>query len=76
MNFVSKLVQGILDVAALLGCIAGGYLIFLAVFADSAPQQAALAAVGVGFGAIPYMLSAIGHRQLVRNALLRDGERY
>jgi hypothetical protein len=35
--------------------VIGGLLIVFALFAESAPQQAALAAVGVGFAVAPYV---------------------
>lgn len=68
MSAFSGFVLFVLEAIALLGAIAGGYLLFLAIIADSAPQQAAAAAVGIGIAAIPYMVAAMAHRQAMRSA--------
>ncbi len=69
---MGKFIMAVLDVAVLLGAIIGGWLVFLSIFEQSAAQTAAGSAVGIGLAAIPYFVSAMAHRQIVRAALYRD----
>jgi len=41
-------------VITMLGCLAGGLGLVFALFLDSAPQQAAAAAISIGFAVVPY----------------------
>lgn len=63
---MGKFITGVLDVFVLLGAIIGGWLVFMSIFEQSAAQTAAGAAVGIGIAAIPYFISTIAHRQIVR----------
>ena len=69
---MGKFIMAVLDVFVLLGAIIGGWLVFMSIFEQSAPQTAAGAALGIGIAAIPYFVSAMAHRQIVRAALYRD----
>ena len=67
---LDRFFAGLFDVLTLLGCLFGGFLVFQAMLpGNSAPQQGALAAVGIGCAAIPYFLSGIVHRAIVRKAM-------
>ncbi len=63
---MGKFIMAVLDVAVLLGAIIGGWLVFLSIFEQSAAQTGAAAALGIGIAAIPYFVSAMAHRQIVR----------
>lgn len=63
---MGKFIMAVLDVFVLLGAIIGGWLVFMSIFEQSAPQTAAGAALGIGIAAIPYFVSAMAHRQIVR----------
>ena len=69
---MGKFITAVLDVLVLLGAIIGGWLVFMSIFEQSAAQTAAGAAVGIGIAAIPYFISTIVHRQIVRAWLDRD----
>lgn len=64
---MGKFIMGVLDVAVLLGAIVGGWLVFMSIFEQSAAQTAAGSAVGIGLAAIPYFVSSMAHRQIVRS---------
>lgn len=59
---------GIVEIIAILGCGLGGFFVVMALLdtSASAPQQAAMAAVGLGLAAIPYMIAATLHRRHMR----------
>lgn len=63
---MGKFIMGLLDVAVLLGAIIGGWLVFMSIFEQTAAQTAAGAALGIGIASIPYFVSAMAHRQIVR----------
>ena len=63
---MGKAIMGILDVFVLLGAFFGGCLVFFSIFEQSAAQTGAAAALGIGIAAIPYFVSAMAHRQIVR----------
>ena len=69
---MSKFITAVLDVFVLLGAIIGGWLVFMSIFEQSAAQTAAGAALGIGIAAIPYFISAMAHRQIVRAWLDRN----
>ena len=69
---MGKFITAVLDVLVLLGAIIGGWLVFMSIFEQSAAQTAAGAAVGIGIAAIPYFISAMAHRQIVRAWLDRN----
>ena len=69
---MGKFIMAVLDVFVLLGAIIGGWLVFMSIFEQSAAQTAAGAAVGIGIAAIPYFISAMAHRQIVRAWLDRN----
>ena len=69
---MGKFIMAVLDVFVLLGAIIGGWLVFMSIFEQSAAQAAAGAAVGIGIAAIPYFISAMAHRQIVRAWLDRN----
>lgn len=69
---MGKFITAVLDVLVLLGAIIGGWLVFMSIFEQSAAQTAAGAAVGIGIAAIPYFVSAMAHRQIVRAWLDRN----
>jgi predicted MFS family arabinose efflux permease len=65
-DMFSKFVMVLLDLGVIIGAAIGGFLVFSGLFAESAPQTAAAAALGVGFAVVPYVISSIAHRQLER----------
>ncbi len=69
---MGKFITTVLDVFVLLGAIIGGLLVFMSIFEQSAAQTAAGAALGIGIAAIPYFISAMAHRQIVRAWLDRN----
>ena len=69
---MGKFITAVLDVLVLLGAIIGGWLVFMSIFEQSAAQTAAGAALGIGIAAIPYFISAMAHRQIVRAWLDRN----
>ena len=69
---MGKFITAVLDVFVLLGAIIGGWLVFMSIFEQSAAQTAAGAAVGIGIAAIPYFVSSMAHRQIVRAWLDRN----
>lgn len=69
---MGKFIMAVLDVFVLLGAIIGGWLVFMSIFEQSAAQTAAGAALGIGIAAIPYFISAMAHRQIVRAWLDRN----
>ena len=69
---MGKIIMAVLDVFVLLGAIIGGWLVFMSIFEQSAAQTAAGAALGIGIAAIPYFISAMAHRQIVRAWLDRN----
>lgn len=71
---MSKFIMAVLDVFVLLGAILGGWLVLMSIFEESAAQTAAGAAAGIGFAAIPYFVSAMAHRQIVRARLAGKAE--
>lgn len=71
-RFFVSLFEGL----TILGCFVGGAMVLYAMMPDSsAPQEAALAAVGIGLAVIPYCLASIAHRGIVRKSMAkRDAE--
>jgi hypothetical protein len=66
----------LVEAIAALGALAGGFFVFTAISGEaSAPQQGALAAVGVGFAVVPYCIASIMHRGAIRSAAKRDVSR-
>jgi hypothetical protein len=74
---IQRAFLNLLDALASLGAVLGGILIWSAFSSTSAsaPQQGALAAIGIGFGAIPYFLAGVAHRAFVRDDLIRRDRR-
>lgn len=59
--------QAVFDVVAYIGAIFGALFVGIALFGEaSAPQQAALAGIGIGIAGIPYFISATLHRAEMR----------
>ena len=55
------------DVFTYIGAIFGGLFILFALLGGlSAPQEGALAAIGIGIAAVPYFISATLHRAEMR----------
>lgn len=55
------------DVIAYIAAGLGGLVVLLAAFGTgSAPQQGAMAAIGIGVAAVPYFIAATAHRAKIR----------
>lgn len=67
-----KTIATVFDVIAFLACLLGGFQIITAMSgADTAPQQAAGVAFGIGIAIIPHCLAAVFHRGAVRDLLTK-----
>ncbi|CAN5334869.1 hypothetical protein BH10PSE12_BH10PSE12_02670 [soil metagenome] len=66
---ITAILDGIAYVAALIG---GAIVLSAFGLGQSAPQQGAAAAVGIGVAAIPYFIAAINHRQELLKAVKRQ----
>jgi hypothetical protein len=55
------------DAIAYIAAVIGGLIVLLAAVSPaSAPQQGALAAIGIGVAACPYFIAATAHRAKIR----------
>ena len=68
----------LLDILTFIGAVIGGLMLFAALTSAeaSAPQQGSLAAMAVALVVIPYCLSAMLHRSIMRSLLSNQPVEY
>lgn len=69
---IDKFFATLFDVMTMLGCLLGGAMVVLAFLGILEPQAGGIAAIGIGFAVIPYCLSAMQHRAMIRKEMFKD----
>lgn len=73
---MDKFIASLFDGAAYLGAVIGGYFVTLSINPSlTAPQAGAMAAVGIGFAAVPYCIASLCRKAYMCKLLERLPER-